>query len=249
MHPLTSLICGTDARTGAIGQVLAHLSETLDRIIDRSFKLCATADATDSALFGPVLGRSILEVSLTAVCGRIDPYRVLAIRKSQLAPEFDVATRNSLAFNWSTDVTGEEKAKEWNQKPSLRDLQRALLSRHCHDLIWSEAFTRLLDNVPSDRGLNWMARLRTFEPDGFTARMRADADRLFSELSKGVHHEFVIPLTNQYDKDTVADLLSRCWEFAATIGFTACHSPVIEDVPAPNVLDRYEQAQRELGLT
>lgn len=196
-----------------------------------------------------MLGRSILEVSLTAVCGRIDPYRVLAIRKSQLAPEFDVATRNLLAFNWSTDVTGEEKPKDWSQKPHVRDLQRALLSRHCHDLIWSEAFTRLLDNVPSDRGLNWMTRLRTFEPDEFTARMRADADRLFSELSKGVHHEFVIPLTNQYDKETVADLLARCWEFAATIGLTACYSPVIDDSPTPHVLDCYEKAQRDLGLT
>jgi hypothetical protein len=249
MHPLTSLICGSRLRVGAIGQVTAHLGDSLDRIIDRSCALRATADAVDTALFGPVLGRAILEVSLTAICGRFDAFRILAIRESQLAPDFDVGIRNPLAFNWSTDVTGDEKPKEWSQKPSVRDLQRALLSRHSHDLIWREAFMRLLDDVPSDRGLDWMVRLRTFEPDGFTARMRADAGRLFSELSKGIHHEFVIPATNQYDKETVGDLLARCWEFAATLGITTCYSPIIDGSPPSSVLESYERAQHELALT
>jgi len=249
MHPLTSLICGSKSRPGAIGEVTAHLSESLDRIIERSCALRASADSVDTALFGPVLGRAILEVSLTAICGRFDAFRVLAIRQSQLAPEFDVGTRNPLAFNWATDVTGDEKPKDWNQKPSLKDLQRALLSRHFQDLIWHEAFSRLLDDVPADRGMDWMTRLRKYDPDAFAARMRADADRLFSELSKGVHHEFVIPLTSQYDKETVRDLLARCWEFAATLGITAGYSPVVDDAPAPGLLDGYEQAQRDLALS
>jgi len=248
MHPLTSLICSDRCREGCIGQVDAHLANSLDKIIERSRVLTDTGDATDIALFGPVLGRAILEVSLTAICGRFDALRVLAIRRSQLAPDFDVGIRNPLAFNWSADVKGDEKAKEWSQKPNPKDIQRALLSGHFHDLIWLEAFTRLLDQVPSDRGLDWMTRLRQFDPDGFTARMRADAERLFSELSKGIHHEFVIPLTNQYDRGTVLDLLTRCWEFAAIIGITACYSPVVYNSPPHSVLDFFEGAQRSLAL-
>lgn len=248
MHPLTSIICGAKSRAGSIGQVDSHLAGSLDRIIERSLVLSAGADSIDIALFGPVLGRAILEISLTAISGRFDAVRVLAIRKSQLTSDYDVGVRNPLAFSWSGDVTGDEKSKEWSQRPAAKDIQRALLSRHFHDLIWHEAFTRLLDEVPSDRGMDWMARLRGFDPDGFTSRMRADADRLFSELSKGVHHEFVIPLTNQYDKETVRDLLTRCWEFSAAIGLTACYSPVIEGSPSSSVLESFENAQRVLTL-
>jgi hypothetical protein len=249
MHPLTSLICGSRLHPGAIGQVMAHLRGSLDCIIERSYALRASSDPVETALFGPVLGRAILEVSLTAICGRFDPYRILAIRQSQLVPEFDIGKRNPLAFNWSFDVTGEEKPKDWSQKIGTRDLQRALLSPHFQDLVWREAFSRLLDDVPVDRGLDWMGRLRQYDPDGFTTRMRADADRLFSELSKGVHHEFVIPRTNQYDKETVRDLLVRCWELAATLGITAYYSPIVDGAPTHELLDCYEQAQRDLALS
>ena len=56
--------------------------------------------------------------------------------------------------------------------------------------------------------------------------MRTEADRLFSELSKGIHHEFVIPLVNQYDAATVDDLLSGCWEFVAALASRAAIPPL-----------------------
>jgi hypothetical protein len=246
MHPLTVLICGNHPRYGSMGQVLSHLSDSLDRLFVKASALKKEGDAVDMALYGPYLGRATLEVSLLAITARFDPFRVLAIRKSQVLPEFDISSRNPLAFNWSADVQGEEKPKDWSQKPSLRDLQRALLCKHIHDLFWEEAFTLLLDSVPMHRGADWMGRLQKISPEGFTTALRTEGDRLFSELSKGIHHEFVIPLVNQYDAVTVGDLLSRCWEFVAALGFTSCHSPIAKPLVGVDAIACYEQAQLEL---
>jgi len=104
----------------------------------------------------------------------------------------------------------------------------------------------ILDLTPAARGAEWMSRLRKIDPEGFTTAMRTRADRLYSELSKGIHHEFVIPLVNQYGTATVSDLLIRSWEFVATLGITTCHSPILRSLGSADAIERFEQAQREL---
>ena len=245
MHPLTTLVCGETFPDGSMGEVLTHLAENLDRLLAKASALKNAADAVDMALYGPFLGRATIEVSLTAICARFDPFRILAIRRSQLVPEFDTKSRNPLAFNWSVDVQGDEKPKDWAQKPTMKELQRALLCKHFHDVFWQEAFTIVLDTAPTERGAEWLGRLRKIDPEGFTHRMRTDGDRLFSELSKGIHHEFVIPLTSQYDVATVGDLLDRCWEFVGALGITTCHSPIAR--PVKDAITYYEQAQAALN--
>jgi hypothetical protein len=229
-----------------MGEVLSHLADNLDRLLAKSSALKKGSDVVDIALYGPFLGRSIIEVSLTAIFARFDPFRVLAIRRSQMVPEFDMRSRNPLAFNWSVDVQGEEKPKDWAQKPNVKEIQRALLCKHFHDVFWQEAFTLVLDSVPVHRGAEWMSRLKKIYPEGFTTAMRTQADRLYTELSKGIHHEFVIPLVNQYDSATVGDLLMRCWELVAALGITTCHSPIVRPLSGPDAITRYEQAQMEL---
>jgi hypothetical protein len=229
-----------------MGEVLTHLADNLDRFLVKAATLTREADPVSTALYGPFLGRAFMEVSLTAICARFDPFRVLAIRQSQIAPEFDTRSRNPMAFSWLYDVQGEDKPKEWAHKPTIKDLQRAVLCRHYHDVFWLEAFTRLLDEVPMHKGGDWMARLKKYDPESFTVRMRTEADRLFSEFSKGIHHEFVIPLVNQYDRATVRDLLTRSWEFVAALGLATCHSPVVRPVRLSDAIEWYEQAQAEL---
>lgn len=246
MHPLTTIACGDAPRAGAIGEVFRYLADNLDRLLLRAIALKRAADPVDLALFGPLLGRATIEVSFTAIVGRIDPYRVLAIRRSQLSSTFDVTERNPLAFTWFNDVRGDEKLKDWDQKPSVKDLQRALLCRHFHELFWREAFTMLLDSVPVHRGGSWMTRLKRIDPDGFTYAKRTEADRVYSELSKGVHQEFVIPAIAQYDPITVGDLLGSCWQLVADLAIAACFSPAVRPLATANPLDCYEQAQEEL---
>jgi len=245
MLPLTELVCGNTKQEGALGQTLAHLGETLDTLLKRTTALRRHGDSLDLALFGPLLGRATVEVSFTAITARFDPFRVLAIRKSQLASAYDPKFRNPLAFNWAGDVQGDEKLKDWEQRPGVKDMQRALLCKHFHDLFWHEAFTLLLDAVPANRGSNWMSKLKRVEPEGFTTYLRTHVDRAYSELSKGIHYEFVVPTVAQFDAATVGNLLGDCWELVAALGLTACFSPIVHPLSGIDPIELYEQAQRE----
>lgn len=246
MHPLTTIVCGPMPTRGAAAETLKHLAESLDRLLTRTMVLVRAADPYDLALFGPFLGRASIEVAFTAILGRFDPFRVLAIRKSQATNNYDPRQRNPLAFSWTNDVSGDEKPKEWEQRPGLKDLQRALLCRHFNDVFWQEAFTNLIDETPGGRGAEWMVRLRRIAPEAFTTAMRSNADRVYSELSKGVHHEFVIPAVAQYDEITVKDLVSRCWELIAGVALAACFSPVLPPMQGGSPLDHYEAVQQEI---
>ena len=110
MHPLTTIVCGDAPRKGAIGEVYSHLADSLDRLLVRAVNLRLANNAVDLALFGPLLGRATIEMSFTAILARFDPYRVLAIRKSQLCSGFDVNERNPLAFTWLNDVRAGREA-------------------------------------------------------------------------------------------------------------------------------------------
>lgn len=245
MHPLTQLACG-DIGHGYIGEITRHLANTLDLLLTRSKKLRDQGADDDLSIFGPFLGRATLEVALTAIMARFDPYRILAIRKSQLSTSYDPDVRNPMAFNWSADVQGVDKSKEWDKRPGLNDLQRALLCRHFNDLYWEEALALMLDDVPFHRGNTWMRKLKRVDPDGFWNYMRATADKIYSELSKGIHHEFVIPIAVKFDRITVEDLLGRTWELIGALGMATCYSPAVKPLENNSAIDLFEEAQEEL---
>ena len=86
-------------------------------------------------------------------------------------------------------------------------------------------FQLLLDTAPSARGDAWLRGLRRIAPEGFTTAMRTEASQLFSQTSKGVHQELVIPASAQFDVTTVSDILNRTFELLAGLGITASSSP------------------------
>jgi Tn3 transposase DDE domain len=246
MHPLTTLVCGEIPVDGAIREVFSHLGESLDGLLAKSRVLRESNDMVDLALFGPYLVRAALEVALTAITARFDPYRVLAIRKSQLSSSYDYQSRNPLAFSWADDVQGKGKGKDWDALPNVETLQRALLCNHFHDLFWEEAFIKMLDATQILPGSDWITRLRKVDPAGFTHRNRTEAAKLYSELSKAVHHEFVIPAVAQYDPITVNDLMTRTWELIAGLDMTACFSPALRtsDVAFHNIVSMTKAIDR-----
>lgn len=164
MHPLTTIVCGSIPSRGSSAETLRHLACTLDGLLARTITLRRSGNPYDLALFGPFLGRAIIEVSFTAILSRFDPFRVLAIRRSQVANNYDPKSRNPLAFNWSNDVQSDEKPKDWEQRPGTKDLQRGLLCKHFNDIFWQEAFTSLLDATPNNRGAEWMVQLKRLDP-------------------------------------------------------------------------------------
>ena len=77
--------------------------------------------------------------------------------------------------------------------------------------------------------------------------MRASAGKIYSELSKGIHHEFVIPIAVKFDRVTVEDLLGRVWELIGALGMTTCYSPAVKPLKSSSAIDLFEEAQEELN--
>ena len=245
MHPLSELVCPRlTASDGPMGEVAHHLGQTLDRLLVRSVELRKDGTAIDVALFGPPLARGTLEVAATALLARYDPLRVLSIRKSQQLSSYDPSSPNPIRFEWASDVVG-EKGKPWTERVTAKDLQRSFLCNHLHDLVWEQAFQCLLDDVDLHRGANWIRILRRIDPNAFTTFMRTEAGRLYAELSKGIHVEFVIPVQYQFDRATMSDLFDRVWTWVGNMGLTASYSRTLAAATL-NPIEAYEQAQREL---
>lgn len=78
--------------------------------------------------------------------------------------------------------------------------------------------------------------------------MRSAASRLYSSLSKGVHHEFVVPPAAQYDRVTVANLISQSLQLASCASMVANQIPHVPfSIPAAEAVVLLENLQ-ELEL-
>jgi hypothetical protein len=63
-------------------QILTHVGKSTDRVLEQIIWLGSQDDGRIS-IFGPFLGRSLLELSATALIARLDPLRVLFLREIQ----------------------------------------------------------------------------------------------------------------------------------------------------------------------
>jgi hypothetical protein len=248
MHPLSALACGKPPEDGGIGEILDHLNVTLDRLIVRTIKLREVDDQSDLALFGPVLGRALLEVAFTGILGRLDPFRILLVREFQKQSAYTIDKRSGVAINWQADIYGDKVGDLWKADLHIKNVPRALLGSYYQEVFWREACQNLHDSVPYHRGGGWMSRLRLVEPESFASRMRGETEAIYSSYSKGVHHEFVISPAAYYDKVTIRTLLQRTFELIGIVALTAnmCHSLGFR-LGTSDAVDAFEAAQEELA--
>ena len=52
----------------------------------------------------PFYCRNVLESSLTAILGRIDPFRLITVYKVQSDPSYDLGKRAQTAVEWAGDI-------------------------------------------------------------------------------------------------------------------------------------------------
>ena len=77
--------------------------------------------------------------------------------------------------------------------------------------------------------------------------MRGRAERVYSACSKGVHHEFVIPLSAYYDAPQIVELLKEVVEICSILGLvinSAAHIPFCLTID--DALGRFEQIQERI---
>ncbi|MBN8228535.1 hypothetical protein JYK02_13570 [Corallococcus macrosporus] len=236
-----------------MAEIVGHLGSSLENLVDEVDALGAETDASATrraVLYGPFLGRSIMEVALTALIARLDPFRVLTLRKIQLQSSYSKHRRTRAAIQWTGDVMAEEKIdKLWTGERDFAGMTRALLGDYQDHVFWQPAFERFLDSVPEERGGEWVRTLRRVQPENFVASMRTRFGNAFSECSKGVHHELVIPSQNFFTRETVFELLQRVLEITAVISsvFNMCDH-VAFCVGTDEVLAALEQMQQGANL-
>ena len=220
VHPLGRLLGGEWASASDLGTIVGYLADTLTGLIGQVTKLnfADPADA-DVAILGPYLARGILEVGFAMLLARLDPFRVLVLRRIQQSPDYEIELRSNCALQWRGDFLADERVEQlWKSVRKPKDMTRALLGDYHDHVFWRPSFVSLLDGAPDGRGGEWLSALRLISPDSFAAQMRSRAERAYTACSKGVHHEFVIPLSSYYDAQQMLDLLTEVVEVSATLG-------------------------------
>lgn len=214
---LAKLLCGNVVLDGGgIDEVLSHLSVSIDNVVKELVTLQSLSD-NQISLFAPLLGRSILELGCTALIARLDPFRVLLLRECQKQPNYLMDKPHKSSIHWKGDVFADKVTDLWADK-SLQNPTRALLGDYYKTLIWSANFDKLLDAIRDVSGDEWIVNLRTKDFERFYPETLNDISSLYSQLSKGIHHELVLPLSSALDRETTQRLIEKTVRNIATLG-------------------------------
>jgi hypothetical protein len=215
---LAKLLCGNVVPDGGdIDEVLSHLSASIDNVVKELIRL-ESLSPNQISLFALFLGRSILELGCTALIARLDPFRVLLLRECQNQPNYLMDKPHKSSIRWQGDVFADKEVTDLWADKSLQNPTRALLGDYYKTLIWFANFDKLLDAIEDVRGDEWIDNLRIKTFDRFYHETLTDFSSVYSELSKGIHHELVIPLSSALDRETTQRLIEKTVRNIATLG-------------------------------
>jgi len=222
---LAKLLCGNIVASGGeIYEVLSYLSTSIDNVVNE-LETLESMSSNQISLYAPFLGRSILELGCTALIARLDPFRVLLQRKYQLQSNYFtelIGKPNKSSIRWQGDVLSGKVTELWSDK-SLQIPTRALLGDYYKELIWIPNFDKFLDEVEDVSGDQWIFELKQKENfDQFYNEIVSGFSSLYSELSKGIHHELVIPPSSAFDTETARQLIKKTIRNIATLGLFVC---------------------------
>ncbi|WLA08247.1 hypothetical protein MO328_18190 [Xanthomonas translucens] len=88
-------------------------------------------------------------------------------------------------------------------------MTRAALGYFYDHLLWQPALKRLSDHCGNNASGQWLPELLARPVVAFCNAKRGSVGSLYSELSKSVHYEAVLPMAT-LDHVTVVDRINRC---------------------------------------
>ncbi|MEH6628498.1 MAG: hypothetical protein V7739_18825 [Motiliproteus sp.] len=221
---LLKLICGYGFDDDVdIDKILKHLSESLKKVTNEIVDLPLLEDEKLS-LYGPYLGRSLLELSVTALLARLDPFKILLMKGKQERNDYDLGKPHSSAIRWQGDVVDKAVSNIWDEK-SLKDPTRAILGAYQIELVMINSAQRIIDEGNESSIGEWYGVLIQTDAKGLIERLRSKINSLYSSLSKGIHHELLIPQESILDRDTVLNFLNDTFYVVATLGLLISRVP------------------------
>ena len=113
-------------------------------------------------------------------------------------------------MRWKGDVVADlPPANPWSEKMDPQLMTRAALGHFYDHLLWQPALKRLSDHCANNASGRWLPELLNKLFPAFCNEKRDTLGALYSELSKSVHYEAVLPLAT-LDHVTVADRANGC---------------------------------------
>lgn len=217
---IATLICGGESVENAdpdceVSEVNKHLKSVLIGVIDELQWLSSEPDARIT-LYGPFLARTLLEVGVTAIIGRLDPTRLLVVKRTQQHGDYNTGQAWNSAIRWQGDVVDKPVSKPWEPSLQYKDMTKALFGAYYVDIYWSSALKKVADS--SFETGAWLAQIKSMSIGEFSTRRREEISKLYSESSKGVHSEFVVPPGSLYDKLTISNLVNKTIHILAELG-------------------------------
>lgn len=220
LKKLATLVCGGDQIDAAqndceVSKILLHLRSILVSILDE-LDVLGVQPPERISLYGPFLTRSLLEVAVTALIGRLDPTRILVVKRVQEHGKYDTTKAWSAAIRWQGDVLDKKVGDLWTPERSYKEMTKALFGDYYVDLYWKMALSKIQD--PALVGGSWLAAIRSKSIEEFANSRRELVGKLYSESSKGIHSEFVVPPGSKYDKMTVSNMAAGVVEVLSELG-------------------------------
>lgn len=151
--------------------ILKHLSESIEKIVSEISELAVMPDSKIS-LYSPYLGRSVLELSMTALLARLDPFRILVIKGSQAQPKYELNRPSTSAIRWQGDVVDKAVNDLWGDK-SLKNPSRAILGQYQKQLILIESAQKVQDEVDEQSVGGWYFELIQTDAEGLVEKINS----------------------------------------------------------------------------
>lgn len=242
------LVCGHNFDdVNDIDKILLHLTASLEKIMNEIVELPNLTNDKLS-LYGPYLGRSLLELSVTALLARLDPFKIILMKGKQEQPDYDLGKPHSSAIRWQGDVVDKAVNNLWDDK-SLKDPTRAILGAYQVELVMISSAQKVVDEGREESIGGWYSELTSTDAKGVVERIKSKINTLYSSLSKGVHHELLVPNESILDRDTVLNLINDTLYVVSTLGLLVSQIPhAYKNLPLDEGSSYYKNS-KELELS
>lgn len=173
----------------------------------------------------PFLMRKFLELSATGLLARVDPLRVLAARKNQLHSSYELGRQNASSIAWTGDIFPSDKTpacETWDSATLKKGPERSLLGWHVGSAAIAPGLIWLTDvATPESVWLTELANQK--EPFDW---IRGRLGQLYSNLSKGVHAEYLLDDRVAFDPMTIKQHLNDVYMLVLVLAAASHASPL-----------------------
>lgn len=249
---IEDLICGISIETdeyvdkdyvGTVKRLRVDVRE-LDPQISHSIQ--NNKDLPSSAIF-PFLARKFLELSMTSLLARIDPIRVIAARKNQLDASYQIGRQNLSSVAWNGDIFSKSKASAsdnpWSADSLSKGIERSLLGSHILETSIAPSLRWLADQNSLDS--EWLRELGNQDQPLNWLKQRLM--QVYSELSKGVHAEYLLDEDTTFDDSSIRLYAGDCYMLVLILATATHRSPFfLRSLPIEKAFDSFRHHESRI---